>query len=294
MPHTTIKNSILDTHDKPSQTLLDLLDLLKTPHDGSLQSIVTATQKAWLRQSGKERWQVDELYPEMRETLTPYFKELGLFDEIKPSKKHYDYIVLLGSTVSSFRDKMAHMITLWQRGIRFNQVIMLGSERKLDPIIESKEILLDAQNPYLPVRADWHYDSKPITTEYEMLKMVYDQADLPAELRAIPVTTINAPNTINPDGAVKRATTDDTIFAWLKENPTPGSSLFISHQPFIWYQDSAVRTFMPETFEIETVCPKIERESGSPLCENGVKANLEILDALARFLYQENLRVQKR
>ena len=58
----THKEKLVDQSGNPSKQLLQLLSVLEIKHDGSLQSIVDATQKDWLqaiRPGNKERWEID-------------------------------------------------------------------------------------------------------------------------------------------------------------------------------------------------------------------------------------------
>ena len=81
--------------------------------------------------------------------------------------------------------------------------------------------------------------------------------------------------------------TKDTIVTWLKQTrPEPGDCLFLSQQPYVIYQDSIARTFMPDCFNIETVGPWIE--SYDPHAKTSI-----ILDIFTRLLYQENQRRRK-
>jgi hypothetical protein len=273
----SLRSALFDAQGNPAPALLDLLAFLHVQHDGTLDSIVAATQKEWLRQAGKERWQVEEKYPELRNQLMPYFEKVITLQEIKPLHDHYDYGIVLGAMVSRVRMRFAYLIDLWRAGVRVDKIVFFTGQRKLDPEQESSQILLDANNGFLPFKKDWHLTTPLPTIEIEMAKLVYEQADIPADMQKIPVQFADAPSQIMPDGTIRRPNRIDTINAWLAANPTPGSCLCISTQPHIGYEDAALRTSMPATFSIETVGP-----AARPTVRN-----VEILDALTRWLYQE-------
>ena len=169
------------------------------------------------------------------------------------------------------------MIYLWKQGVRFDRLVILGGERDLDPQLENEKVLFAPESSPLKVRADWVRPVKVPTTEFEMMKMVIDQAVLPVDLKLVPITYINAPKVKTDMGVLRRPNTSDTIKEWLATNPTAGSVLLFSNQPYVGYQHACMKTYIPSTFEVETV-----GESAS------TQEKIAILfDTLARWLYQE-------
>lgn len=274
-------NPIVDATGKPTKTLLTLLDILQLKHDGTLKNIVDETQKQWLRAAGKERWQVDEILGSRKQELMPLFKQLGLSNEITPSKNRYDYVILLGATTQRMWTRLAYAGELWNKGIRFNNIVLLGSERPLDPNLETYETLRGLHDASLPQRSDWQASLETPKTEAQAFAYIFNQIGLPQEMRSIGVTLIDSPMRRNPNGSPKRPTTGDTIFDWLAKKPTPGSCLLISNQPYVYYQDSVARTYLPAPWQIETV---------GQGASDSVRI-VELLDTLARTLYQENIRL---
>lgn len=282
-----LKSSSLSVMTDDGQVKSEIHELLK--HSGinsadSLDDIVRATQRAqgaggWMRKPGAERWQIDELEKDSDETaqLLTLFSKLNMIQEIQPNQKHYTYAVLAGATAERVRSRFAHLIYLWKKGIRFDNLVVLGGERDLDPQLESEKVLFEPEKSYLEIRTDWVRPVKVPTTEFEMMKMVIDQAVLPAELKFMAITYINAPKVKTDTGALRRPNTSDTIKEWLATSPNPGSVLLLSNQPYVGYQHACMKTYIPSTFVIETV-----GESASS------QEKLAILfDTLARWLYQE-------
>ena len=273
---------LLTTESKPTAALLSVLQKLEIHNDGTLASIVEQTQKSWLRPAGVERFQMSDAHASRLEELRPLFKSLGLVDTVYPTHKQYDYALVHGANLIATRGRIALLAKLWLNGVRFNKLVFLTGARTLDAKQEPVAALEDRTQTILPIRSDWHYDQTMVyKTETDMTNLVYDQAQLPAELRAVPVLFVDAPQTVAADGTIKRPTTVDTLVTWLKDKPAPVMCLFISNQPFVGYQDSITRTVLPATFMIETVGFAI------PAPYESVSL---YLDSLARWLYQEQQR----
>lgn len=273
-----------------SNPLFDILEITKIQHDGSLESIVAATQKSWLRQT-KDRWDHTNQYESLHDQLSPYFEQLGIIEEIKPTSNAYDYVIVLGTTINPMRKGIAMALSYFEAGIAYKKLLILSGERPLDPLImvgdhpldteyESKEAFFDRSNPNLPIRANWQEPAVLPKTESELAHMLFEQAQLPQGFKeAIKVEFIDTPMQKNSDGSLRRPNTADTIHEWLITKPKEGSTLAISHQPYAIYQHAVLKTLLPESFTVETVA-------------DGVKGPLHIgncLDTLARWLYQENI-----
>lgn len=283
------KYAIVDSDGKPNAILLETLKALELPHDGTLKSIVGITQKKFFQrdQDGqrKERWEINEVMPEFREKIMPLLNNLGMLQEFSPSTKKYDSILILGDVATKVRNRIRYLKDLSEKGLRANKIILLGGERPLmDSDRETPEILLDRNNQILAIRKDWIPPQKMPTTEIGMMKLIWDQAELPQELRKIKAEFINARLKTNPKtGRLDRPTTKDTIEKWLETVPQEGKFLAISNNPHIGYQHSVLKTYLPKGFKVETVGPKAS--SNLPLAF--------YLGEITRWLYQENQRLLK-
>jgi len=264
--------------------LKEILAITEVPHTGTIESIYLATQgkreeqdyPGWIRQG--ERWDAKNIYEDKREQLLPLFAALGYVNSLYANNKEYDYVFVLGSLAENVRKRLAFLKEEWKRGVHVPQIVLLGSARPLNPKIETEDMLLNDQS-ILPFRPGWHPDGTLPTTEYEMMKFIAEQADLPQDIRTR-ITVLNTP--MKPGGA--RADTQDTINTWLATKPEPGSILAISHQPYVLYQDAVIRSLLPKNFSVETI--------GSAAKPNERVAMY--LDSLARVIYQENLASQKK
>ena len=213
----------------------------------------------------------------------PILGKLGMLDEIPPINDLYDHVLIPGALVTRVRTRLKYLIDLWQKGLRFKEINFLRGERPLaESGRETPEALLDNNNQELPFREGWQPPQELPTTELEMMKLVWDQADLPQGLRHSQVKWINAPMKPNPSGGRPlRPTTEDTIKKWLETNPSSGTCLDISNNPHIGYQHSVLKTHLPDELKLETV---------------GSSASLELplafyLGEMSRWLYQEKQRL---
>lgn len=245
----------------PNKTLNALLNSFAISAQTPAQ-IVKETQKAWLRPAGKERWEVDDVYTARKEELMPFFKDLGLVEEKKPSHASYDYLLLMGALYTRAKSRLEYAISLSCLGISFKTIVILGSERLLNPKQEPDSLF---------------YGSPIPKTEFEMMQWIFEHTLMPTALYNAPIIWVNAPNKVDENGKIQRATTADTINLFLATNPNPGSCLVISNQPHIEYQAAVTRLLLPESFKIEAVGEAISEQA--PVSE--------ILDALARWIYQE-------
>ncbi len=251
-------HGLFDARGIPSQALIRLLDVLQVSHERTIESMVNATQKTLLRPAGAERWEAEDRYGEKKPKLMPLFDQLGMIQKKVPSQQHYAYVVLLGSLYDNVKDRLLFLARAWDRGVRFDTLVLLGGQR---PLLHDEQESLKALAP----------SEKPLS-ETDMLKLAYHYLSIPQTMREVPVVFVDAPK---PLGA-RRPTTSDTIAAWLSMQPISGSVLAVSSQPFIGYQDAVLHTFLPKDFVVETVGNNAREEVTTAV----------YLDTLARWLYQ--------
>ncbi len=245
----------------PHETLTTLLNSFAISAQTPVQ-IVKETQKAWLRPAGKERWEVDDVYSARKEELMPLFKELGLVEEKRPSEASYDYLLLMGALYTRAKSRLEYAISLSCLGTAFKTIVILGSERSLNPQQEPDSLF---------------YGSPIPKTEFQMMQWIFEHTLMPTHMYNASIIWLNAPNKVDENGKIQRATTADTINLFLASKPNPGTCLVISNQPHIEYQAAVTRLLLPETFRVEGVGQSISEKA--PVSQ--------ILDALARWIYQE-------
>jgi hypothetical protein len=270
--------TIVSEQGLPSQALDELLKSTGIAHNGSLDDIVQKTQKFWY-QGGKERWELEAKGRFDKEKIFPFLEKLKVLEEVVSPVKSYDYALVHGALLSRVRMRLSFLVKEWNRGVRFSKIIFLTGDRDLHPTFEDRYGLMDANNPYLPFREEWRWEGALPQNEVEMMQLVYEQSQIPEEMRKLPVEWISAPKQ-EKNGKMIRPGTKETLIEWLKLDPQPGECLAISNQPYVGYQDSIAKTYLPETFIITTVGPAADEKTT-------VEAHL---DNLARWIYQERLR----
>ncbi len=276
-------NLILDVTNRPTVALTQLLDCLSICHDGSLESIINQTQKHWLRSPGKERWEGNDIHTDHSQSILFYAQQMGLVNEMLPLQSYYKYALVFSYGTQGMFERISYLIKLWHNNIRFEKIIFLTSDRLLDPVSENVSSIINPHNKTLRFKSDWHtLDIPSLKTEDDMIKTIYDLAEMPDDLRKIPTIYIYSLSRTQ-NGQIRRATTADQVLDWLASDLTRGDCLFISHQPFVTYQDSVLKSYMPETFgTLHTCGPALNRAIPN--------LNFTILDTLARILYQEKIR----
>lgn len=277
--------TIVDFDGKPTKNLRALLKIMEVQHDGTLANIVEITQKDWLRQAGKERWEINDCFANKREQVRSLLRCLGVVDEVKPSQKKYTYALILGALLQRTRSRIAHLVSLFNQGIRFDEIVVLTGQRSLNKKLESKELLLDAHNDILPFGKDWKFNGIMPKTETEMTKMVLNQADLPEGMKKLKITFVDSPMRKGANGTLRRPTTPDTVEDWLKMNPAPGSCLAISNQPYVGYQHETLCSLLPQSFDVQTVGLKVCKQSDTIAL---------YLDSIARWLYEKRRQLKQK
>ena len=216
-----------------------------------LVTLLGAPPKQWVQQ-GKERWEFEMLGEDKREEILPLLERLGFIDAIDAAEKEYDYAVVHGSLYPTIKNRIAHLVLQYQQGVRFREIVLLTGQRLLEKTKLEKDL--------------------PFDTETEMVLYAWKTADLPVEMRKLPLTVIDA------KGQNGRPTTKDTLLEWLKSNPTPGRCLMISNQPYVQYQDALAKTCLTSDFIIETIGDRANENM--PMSVH--------LDNIGRFLWVKN------
>lgn len=220
--------------------------------------LIAETQKRWLCKPNQERWEMAELSADQRQFVLQWATDQGLFSPWKPTEKSYDKALILGATTGCMKQRLIYLKQLWTEGVRFQEIVWLTGDRPLDKQIDE---LTDR-----------------CSNESQAAHILWEEADLPEEMRSLLVTFIAVP--LKAGG--KRPNTDDTILAWLKTSPEPCKALFVSDQPFCGYQFAAIKTLLPATLLFDVVGPGVNPNSHP-------SAAAITLDSIARWLYQERL-----
>lgn len=192
----------------------------------TLESITRSSPTEWVQRG--DRWNFKGRFEDQREELYPVLEKMGIFDAHWAQKSHYDYAIVLGALKSAVESRMQHLISEWERGVRFDKVVFLTGQRPLHPTKE--ESLVHLKN------------------ETAMMLHVWNALEMPEEMREVPLTVIDAP----PLPLRGRPTTESTVYAWLEMEPEPGVALMVSNQPYVGYQQAVLQVLLPH-FMIEGV-----------------------------------------
>ncbi len=215
-------------------------------------------QKYWPRQPNQERWEMKELSIEQKQLVLNWATKQGLFSPWKPACKKYDKALILGATTSRMQMRLNYLKTLWEEGVRFEEIVWLTGDRPLDKRVDE---LTDRCN-----------------TESEAAHIIWEETSLPDEMSSLPVLFVAVPM---KEGG-RRPNTEDTLLAFLKTAPEPCKTLFVSDQPFCGYQFAVIHATLPNAFLFDLVGQGVDSSSHPA-------AAAMTLDAIARWIYQENL-----
>lgn len=268
---------VVNDHGEITHEVKDLLELTHVESDGTLTDTIEQTQKHWLRKPGQERWDIEQYVTDNERQIRSIFDSLGMVKALVPQYQEYDYVFILGALFGRIKTRLDYAIELFQQGIRFKKLVFLGGAR---PVVPKQGENLENYAKVLGL--DQINDDEP-QTEAEIMKLVYNYAQMPEGMKDIPVEFIDVPM-VTTDSGVRRPATEDIINGWLAGNQPSGRCLFISNQPYVGFQDAVVKTYMPDTFTTETV-----GSAALPSLNIGI-----ILDNVARWLYQEGKRLDSK
>jgi len=236
-----------------------VLKLTGVTYDGTLQDLVKATQKSWLRPAGKERWEIEEQpHEQKRKDLIPLFKSMGLVDECKLQETSYDYVLFMGATVFRMALRMETLHEVLEKLTSYKNIVFLSGCR----------YLTDNEKQFLTKRG-WETF---VPTEVGVYPRMFEESKIPMQK----TVCINSLETKRADGTTYRPTTADTVNDWLKTAPGSGSALVISSQPFCHYQKIVTESLLPKEFKVAVVGVKAPEDTTVAV----------YLDTLARTLYQ--------
>lgn len=241
---------LFDKNKKKTEALVRLLQYASIDPNQSIQEIVRITQNRWLQ---KKRKQNNHDKKPLDTQLRGLFAHVGMVDALFPAHKSYDYILLLGSDVPDMEQRISFLSELIKNGISASQVIVLCSDRPL----------YDYEKKY----------TKTIT-ECQMVQELISKTNTKGWSH---IKYCQVFGKTDADGWHQRATTEDTVKAWLATKPQPGTVLIISQQPYIGRQHAVMETYLKNGWEIETVGPQLATDFTLE----------DMLDTLARWLYQD-------
>ena len=285
----------LTEEGKFQEPLIQLLQLsgLYDPQD-SLKDVVAKTQQHWIAvragMGGKERTDLHDSVAQQNQVtaVEALARQMGLLDAKMPSLTHYDYGVCLGSFLDGVRMRLAMLVDLWQKGIHFDTLVFLTGERDLRSgvgQIESLDQLCNPSKSPLPFKKGWKLpEGAPYATEYDMVRLVWEQVELPDEMAKALTDKVIFVNALRGDKP--RVTTSDTYITWLKQHlPKPGTIVAPSH-PLVWtHQDLVGKNVLGESFTLDTIAPAVPEKM---LTQYRTSLVSLVHDTVAKCLYEIN------
>jgi hypothetical protein len=219
--------------------------------------------------------------------------EMGLFDGRSPALSNYKYGAWLGAFLDGVRDRLHSLVKEWENGHRFEKLVVFTGERDLrkekgqqDDI----EKLCDPNQSPLPFKKGWTLppDAK-YETEYDMMRLVFDQVQLPKDMEDAlkdNIEFVNASKVKHPvTGEAVRPGTKDCYVTWLKRNPEKGTIVAAS-TPLLWTaQHIAGETILGDDYPMDTIAPELSKEE----YERRQHAVVSLVhDTVAKCLYEIN------
>ena len=264
-----LRDKILADDFKITQPIRRILYSMGLSSDGDLKNVVKLTQQKWLKKNDRDTL---EEVDKKRESYIYQLKEAGCIDRILPSKKNYDYCLVLGGQYQIFISRLQYLIHKWEEGVRFKSLVFLGEKRTLD-FEKEKKLLLKNSNNQIRTKAS----KKMPQAEIDMMKFIYENTEVPKEMRALKTVFIDGAMDIT-DREIVLPNIFNAILTWFNgAKPAEGSCLVVSSQPYVGYQESIVRAALNKNFEIEAI-------GDAALPETKVSIYLE---TLAKWMYQE-------
>lgn len=123
-----------------------------------------------------------------------HVKDMGFSETVPPSFAQYGAVVLTSAAAfPNLQEQIAYLIEQWNRGVRWESIMVYTSNREFDPKIENAAAFLNVANCPFKIRADW--DASKVhtpATVAEMIPFLWDQAELPQELKNVKLINANA------------------------------------------------------------------------------------------------------
>ena len=236
----------------PARAIVNLYGI-----EGEASAILHEVRERFM-QTGKECWEFEPQFVANEAELNQLFKELGCIDQLEATLPYYDYALVLGALGSRMAMRVDHLYQEWQRGVRFDAVVLLSGDRPLNPALESYP--------------------EGMESEMELLIHLIETHPLRSLFGEIPIIAVDAPKVTGRG----RPTTASTVCEWLQQHPQPANCLAISNQPYVGYQESVLRAHLPSSFQVEGVGPSVQ----------GTPSPAILLDNFAKWLHYASLKQQ--
>lgn len=252
---------LFEQNNKPTERFARFLRDIGIP-GSDLNGIDAALQARFFQKKAGsneplERWELQAVETHCPEAkILEHLSDLGFLEQAMPTQQTYDRAAWPGALAVRAGARLFDLIAAWRSGVRWRETVVFTGVRPLEQSKEGWEEVLKAvrmTGRVVPPDTDW-FQIAP--TEEAMMYYMWCIADLPDELRALPVQFVSAPMKPNPkpNGPPIRPNSEDPVHLWLTvHQPAPGSMLFSSGAPYGMAQNEAMWMILgPLGHEIET------------------------------------------
>ncbi len=236
--------------NRPTPAFEGFLRDVQVPGD-DLASIDAALQARFFQkgpdQQPIEPWELKDVQVSCPpEKLGRHLHRCGFIAERIALCWEYTYAAWPGALLPRATVRLSDLIEAWKSGVLWQQTIVFGGKRPLQP---------DKENPMqgwpankLPpmesaLRGELSTPSaqQGVETELDMMRWLWERVTMPSDLRALPTVFVDAPMKppAKEGGPPVRPNTEDTVQEWLRSNPKHGSLLLSSGAPYGMAQDEA-------------------------------------------------------
>lgn len=278
------KGSLRLFFDEMYQPRAELLELLKlvgmdplNQSEDAISQINKWAQENLLRQG--ERWiEQPNQFEKLRPHIISLLSKLGFINATAPHFKKYQGALVYGALLPRVRQRLHYLIEQWKLGVRFSHLYFLSGERSLTNLYENKNTFVKDDESNLKIRKEWIVPQKFPKTECEMMKLIWEQSEIPKGMRQeVKVFFINA--TLKKDsknGELLRPIREDTVKTWLKLDPPEGCYLGITNIPYNNREDVILRRLAPQKYCFDMVGCNLNRKEKVTV----------FLDEVARYIFQ--------
>lgn len=279
---------LFNENEEPSALFLQLLEAVgkdsSEKSENSIEKINSWAQKNLLRQG--ERWQEQTArFEKLKPIIEPLLVDLGFINDTHSHFQEYQGALIHGGLLPRVRLRLHYLILEWNLGIRFANLYFLSGDRPLETLHENRETFMQDEASPLKIRKNWKEPSNLPKTENEMIQLVWEQSEIPEDMRqSVKVHFIRAPMKDGINGVkTVRPTTDDAVEAWLKTAPIHGRYLAVTNAPYTNRQDVVIRTIAPSEYSFETIGSRANPQEQMAI----------FLDELARLIFQTKQLIEK-
>lgn len=226
---------LFDAANRPTVCLQNLLADLEITAT-NLAELNTVLQKRYVQKNADgtavERWKQPEVESPAEGRVKYGLTGCGFIHRCNPSESRYDRAGLPGALAVRAGARLLDLVDAWKAGVRWKETVIFTGARPLEPEKEtfSACCIAIALEDFAAAEPSF----ATVTTEAEMLEWMWDNVNMPADLRETPVEIIDScmkPPT-KEGGPMIRPSTEDPLDLWLTTNPTPGSMLISSGNPY--------------------------------------------------------------